>query len=502
MSTHQNPGTASASAMKTEPETKEITATIEEATAPTAAPSVQPSPEISKTSETSPDSENHLREILENNVQVSPPIVKMAKVSDLKPHPENERIYGPPKLNAPLLESIRASGIRQPLLVNGDGTTLQGHSRLYVARELGLPEVPAIFVDISDPDEQLETLLSGNSQRDKTNEQRAREFKGYHDIETRRAKARQATNAGAGKDKGGPKSRKKAQPVENVSEAESGKARDIAAAKVGWSGPTAQSALKIVEAIDAAIASAHDSEAVRSIREKLETSVNAAFQECKKLNLLKTVAAAPGMPTSKKVHTEGFSKSDQAFAAQQFDPFTKDNQLNKVAIASLTVTQPSKSNDDAIRASILVLPDSIDLLASRYSDAVINSLADEMESAPKWTFTFETTDFNRAAQFEWPENAWVGLTVSTQKEIDAAEAVAMSIRAKTRWIHCILDSESLAFKELDPFDWVVVSVQNEKLHWVDVEPILKAARKAKCSVFFESSVKCRPQEFPKAHKAK
>jgi hypothetical protein len=37
---------------------------------------------------------------------------------------------------------------------------------------------------------------------------------------------------------------------------------------------------------------------------------------------------------------------------------------------------------------------------------------------------------------------------------------------------------------------------------VDVEPILKAARKAKCSVFFDPSVKCLPQEFPKVHKAK
>lgn len=486
------------------PATEKSAASKKNEEAPVAADtsSIQRTPEIVETSEISPDVENHLRKAPENKAQVSPLIVKMVKVSDLKPHPENKRIYGAPQVNQRLLESIQAVGIRQPLVVNSDGTTLQGHSRLYAAQKLGWDEVPAILVNISDPDEQLEMLLSGNSQRDKTNEQRAREFKGYHDIETRRAKGRQATNVGTVKDKGGPKSRKKAQPVENVSEGESGKARDIAAEKVGWSGPTAQNALKIVEVIDAEVASTPDSLAAKAIRGKLETSVSAALQECKKLKLLNAPDTPKKIREINGVQIVGFAKSQRAFAAAEYDPFTKDHQINGDALASLRLKKPSKTGDDIVRETILTLPSSTDPLSPLYSDSVVHACVAGMREATHWSFLLETRHFGRASQFTWPENAWVGLTVSSQNDIDEAEAAAGSIHAKIRWIHCVLDSESLVFKGLDAFDWIVVSVQNEKLHWVDVEPILKAARKAKCSVFFDPSVKCLPQEFPKVHKAK
>ena len=114
----------------------------------------------------------------------------------------------------------------------------------------------------------------------------------------------------------------------------------------------------------------------------------------------------------------------------------------------------------------------------------------------------ETSEFDRVTKFKWPKNAWIGFTVATQKEANKAEEVVQSVNAKTRWLHCRLDSESLVFQKLEGFDWIVISVTNENMHWEDVEPILVRARKAKCRVFFDPSVKCRPQEFPKADKTK
>jgi hypothetical protein len=372
-----------------------------------------------------------------------------------------------------------------------------------------MTEVPVIFVDISDPVDQLERLLSGNAQRDKTNEERAREFLGHLEIESARAKKRQATNIGSSKGaepekpetaaKAGQKKSKKAQHGKNSSEAdvESGKARDIAAAKVSWSGPTAQNAARVVEVIDTLQKKEAASPTLKVLREKFASSVNAAVQVCARQKLFDKTAKAPTKNKAGEVQTEGFSRSGLSFAGRQFNPFGEAHKINDKAMASLKVTNPAKSGDDAVRASILVLPSSMDLLHSEYTDDVVDAFADELEKASQWICLVETSEFERATKFKWPANAWIGFTVSTQKEVEKAEEFVYSVKAKTNWIHCRLDSESIRFQKLDAFDWIVISVDNENLDWVDVEPILLAARKANCSVFFDASVKCRPQEFPK-----
>jgi len=121
------------------------------------------------------------------------------------------------------------------------------HNRLLIAKKLNIPEVPVIRVDVPDRIDQLEWILSGNVQREKTNEQRAREFEGHKEIEAARAKLRQATNSKVGVDKEillSSKKEGKTHPkhVKNSAQPEGGKSRNIAAEKVGWSGPTAENA--------------------------------------------------------------------------------------------------------------------------------------------------------------------------------------------------------------------------------------------------------------------
>lgn len=499
------------------PATEKSAASKKNEEAPVAADtsSIQRSPEIVETSEISTDKTDPSSKSGEGKLALPMPVphVKMAKTLDLKPHPRNEKFYGPSEIDESLKTSIGSLGIQQPLVVHSDGTVLQGHRRLFTAKELGMTEIPVIFVDIPDPVDQLESLLSGNAQRTKTNEERAREYLGHLEIESARAKKRQATNIGskgaeAGKPetaaKTGQKRSKKAQHGQNSSEAdaESGKARDIAAAKVSWSGPTAQNAARVVDVIDTIQKKEAASPILQEIRKKFATSVNAAVQECTRQNLFDDTAKPPTKNKAGEVQTESFSRSGRSFAAQQFNPFTNDCKLNAKAMSWLNVKEPSKSGDDAVRASILALPSSLDLLQAKYADEDVNAFADKLEQSSQWICLVETSEFDRVTKFKWPKNAWIGFTVATQKEANKAEEVVQSVNAKTRWLHCRLDSESLVFQKLEGFDWIVISVTNENMHWEDVEPILVRARKAKCRVFFDPSVKCRPQEFPKADKTK
>ena len=97
-----------------------------------------------------------------------------------------------------------------------------------------------------DPTEILEALVISNEQRERTNEQKIREFGVLREIEEERAKQRMA-EAGEKSAPGRPTEK----GVENFPQVtEQGKSRDLAAYKVGFSGKTAEKGAEVVAAID------------------------------------------------------------------------------------------------------------------------------------------------------------------------------------------------------------------------------------------------------------
>ena len=169
---------------------------------------------------------------------------------DLVPHEVNQSIYR----DAPddeFIESIRRLGVLEPILamqpaasIDSDGgvsvrptVVLSGHRRMNAARALDIDEVPVIIQPdelVQTDDDAIRLLILSNRQRDKTNEQRAREFAILKEVEERLARERLAS----------------------VTEGEKvGRASDIAAEAVGMSGRTADRAVTVVEAIDDAEAS-------------------------------------------------------------------------------------------------------------------------------------------------------------------------------------------------------------------------------------------------------
>lgn len=97
------------------------------------------------------------------------------KISDLKPHPKNEEIYGHNERISDLIEKIKRSGQVHTLVVTSNGTVLAGHRRLRACKELGIEEVDVEVVDFDTPEQEVEYLIDNNATREKSNEQKARE---------------------------------------------------------------------------------------------------------------------------------------------------------------------------------------------------------------------------------------------------------------------------------------------------------------------------------------
>lgn len=89
-----------------------------------------------------------------NNLEVT-----YQKVKELNPAPYNPRKWSEDAI-AQLTESIKSFGLVDPILVNGatdrKNVVIGGHFRLKVAKDLGIKEVPVVYIDIPDIEREKE----------------------------------------------------------------------------------------------------------------------------------------------------------------------------------------------------------------------------------------------------------------------------------------------------------------------------------------------------------
>ena len=156
----------------------------------------------------------------------------------LTAHPLSTKVYGDPVVTPELLKSIEDQGLLQPLLVrdNGNGasfTILGGRTRvaawetLHEQNKIKSIWIPAKIFTVSDLEAE-KLVLESNFQREKTAEQKIREYKELKRIEAALAKECQRGKAPA-----------------------RGDARDLAAKRMGMGSQKFERGEKIVDAADA-----------------------------------------------------------------------------------------------------------------------------------------------------------------------------------------------------------------------------------------------------------
>lgn len=69
---------------------------------------------------------------------------RMTALTQIKPYDRNPRIIPQAAVDA-VARSIQAFGFRQPIVVDGNGVILAGHTRYRAAQQLGLTEVPVVW---------------------------------------------------------------------------------------------------------------------------------------------------------------------------------------------------------------------------------------------------------------------------------------------------------------------------------------------------------------------
>lgn len=97
-----------------------------------------------------------------------------------------------------------------------------------------------------------------------------------------------------------------------------------------------------------------------------------------------------------------------------------------------------------------------DLFGRWVPDEWIRRVLAEVTANPQWNFLFLTKFPKRMAEFDIPENAWMGTTVDLQARVANAERAFDKVRARVRWLSIEPMLEPLQFSNLGLFDWVVI----------------------------------------------
>lgn len=93
---------------------------------------------------------------------------QIVKTSRIIEHPRNREFFNDiadtnPAFWREFVDSIREFGILEPLIVNGGTMQVRsGNQRLKAAIELGLDEVPVLWVDPEDSDEEIRKMIASN----------------------------------------------------------------------------------------------------------------------------------------------------------------------------------------------------------------------------------------------------------------------------------------------------------------------------------------------------
>lgn len=251
-------------------------------------------------------------------------VLKRIDPTKLKNHPLNAKLYGD-VADDDFVASIKKEGVLTPLTVTAKNVIISGHRRKQAAVIADLKEVPCIVRDdLTDPLDIKEAVIEANRQREKTAEQRAREFSMLEEIEAERAKKRLKTSTGGSKPR----------PTQNSAEAGKGESRKKAAKAVGMSHDTAKKAVTVVEAIDEAEA-AGDIEVAAELRATLnEQSVAAAHRKVapqKKPKSQTAAAKASAKPATRHQIAKPLMSAIGA-AARELDKFNKVGNTNLIVV--------------------------------------------------------------------------------------------------------------------------------------------------------------------------
>jgi protein gp37/ParB-like chromosome segregation protein Spo0J len=428
-------------------------------------------------------------------------------IGALRPHPRNAEIYGD-QADADLVESVHTRGVLNPLLITRDGIVIAGHRRLDAARRAGLSDAPVVLFGSDDELDILEALVESNRQREKTREMFGREGLVLLHVEAERAKRRQAEQARLNQPQASIQTIQNEERVPHSGkQPRAPQARDLAAAKIGISGRHLEKATAVVSTIDTLKAEGKTREA-EQLRSTLNgKSVRAAYAEAREKGHIqpgpKPVLAPTELAKSGPLLLADWRRMDeatrQASLLRPRSPSAKFNEQKGNSIewalwswnpvtgclhncsycyardiaeryydwkftpaflperlaAPRNTAVPAEAKTNIGYRNVFVCS-MADLFGKWVPREWIEAVLDVVAENQQWNFLFLTKFPLRLAEFDFPDNAWVGTSVDAQARVANAERAFENVRARVKWLSCEPMLERLTFDRLDLFNWIVV----------------------------------------------
>lgn len=219
--------------------------------------------------------------------------LKEVSPQDIKNHPSSIQTYGTEPINEEMLKEVREAGrLREPPRVTKDMVLLSGHRRRQVAIAAKLKSITVLVCkrSLSEEEQHIE-IVESNRHREKTMEQKAREFSLLAEARAKLNRRNSDANLKKGQKHREFPEEKNFSTRENITKSDT-------AADLGLSKPTAEKAAAVVEKIDELEEAGKTAEAEK-LRETLNTkSVSAAAREA-------GVAKPPKKPSLATVTRDG-----------------------------------------------------------------------------------------------------------------------------------------------------------------------------------------------------
>jgi protein gp37/ParB-like chromosome segregation protein Spo0J len=454
---------------------------------------------------------------------------------ELKPHPLNAEIYGD-GADAALVQSIKENGVLQPVLIDRSDRILSGHRRCDGANKAGLKEIPVQVFQSEDELDIQAALIEANRQREKSNEQIAREAAHLLKVERERASLRQF--------KANSKSKVPAKSPEDT-----GDARDVAGRKLGLGAKKIEQAAVVVETIDRLKHLGDEAGAERVRAELNKYSVNRAFKVARESGYLQggsgltprraedhiLISQWTQLDEQQKDHhlTNGYtggqfvsqSADGIEWAKFSWNPITGCARGCKYCYAhdiaarlfpqgfepsfypgrlrSPSLTKPPKEAAVDVGYRNVFVSSMGDLFGPWVPEDLVGLVLEAAAAAPEWNFLFLTKYPERLCRFQFPKNAWVGTSIDTQARVEPAERAFEKVTATVKWVSCEPLMERITFSRLGIFNWLVLGGASKTTRTEEfrpprewVEHLWHQADAAKIKVYEKPNLLERRREYP------
>jgi hypothetical protein len=147
-------------------------------------------------------------------------------------------------------------------------------------------------------------------------------------------------------------------------------------------------------------------------------------------------------------------------------------------------------------SNVLVEP-TLDIFDGKQAAEVVDSIFDVVEQRPNFNFLFLTENPGTADNRRFPDNAWIGTSVSGMNDLMKVTSLKR-VKARVRFIICNIGDEELVFDKshLKKIGWVIIrsATPESKPPAKRILEMMMKAVDSKCRVFLADPTLLR--EFP------